>query len=67
MSIQSDLGIIVDVNKIPNTCKRMDYILFSETHNRFIFSTKYPDKIKDFLSGQKIPFANIGTVTDEKN
>ena len=67
MSIQSDLGITVDINKMPNTCKRVDHILFSETHNRFILSTKHPDKIKDFLSGQKIPFANIGTVTDEKN
>jgi phosphoribosylformylglycinamidine synthase len=67
MSIQSDLGLIIDINKIPNTCKRADHILFSETHNRFILSTKYPDKIKEFLSGQKIPFANIGMVTGEKN
>jgi phosphoribosylformylglycinamidine synthase subunit PurL len=67
MSVQSDLGITVDINKMPNTCKRVDHILFSETHNRFILSTKHPDKIKDFLSGQKIQFANIGTVTDEKN
>ncbi len=67
MSIQSGLGLIADINKIPNTCKRADHILFSETQNRFILSTKYPDKIKEFLSGKKIPFANIGRVTGEKN
>jgi phosphoribosylformylglycinamidine synthase len=67
MSIQSDLGLIVDINKIPNTCKRLDHVLFSETQNRFIISTQYPGKIRDFLSGEKIPFANIGMVTDEKN
>jgi len=67
LSIQSNLGLIVDINKIPNTCKRLDHVLFSETQNRFIISTQFPGKIRNFLSGKKIPFANIGVVTDEKN
>ena len=66
MSIQSNMGLIVDINKIPNTCKRLDHVLFSETQNRFIISTQYPGKIRGFLSGEKIPFANIGMVTDER-
>ena len=49
ISIQSNLGFIVNMEKIPTTCKRMDYILFAETHNRFIISTNHSKKIKDFL------------------
>jgi phosphoribosylformylglycinamidine synthase II len=69
VAIQSNLGFIAYLNKIPatSTCKRLDYVLFSETHNRFIISTKYPDEIKDFLSRKKIPFSDIGIVTKEKN
>ncbi|MER5175898.1 MAG: phosphoribosylformylglycinamidine synthase subunit PurL [Candidatus Nitrosocosmicus sp.] len=71
ISIQSNLGFIVDIEKIPTTTttsyERIDYILFSETHNRFIISTKYPTKVKDFLTEEKIPFADIGVFTIEKN
>ena len=45
----------------------MDYILFSETHSRFIISTKYSSKIKDYLTKEKISFAEIGNFTIEKN
>ncbi len=67
ISIQSNLGFIVDIQKIPTTCKRMDYILFSESHNRFIISTTYLTKVKHFLTEEKIPFADIGAFTIEKN
>jgi phosphoribosylformylglycinamidine synthase subunit PurL len=67
LSIQSNLGFMVDVERIPTTCKRMDYILFSETHSRFIISTKYSSKIKDYLTKEKISFAEIGNFTIEKN
>jgi phosphoribosylformylglycinamidine synthase subunit PurL len=67
VSIQSNLGFIVDIEKIPTTCKRIDYILFSETHSRFVISTINSTKVKDFLMEEKIPFAEIGVFTNEKN
>ena len=66
ISIQSNLGFVVDIGKIPTSCTRLDYTLFSESHGRFIFSTKYPEKAKDFLMQRKIPFADIGVVTSDK-
>ncbi len=67
MSILSNLGFVVDIGKIPTSCARLDYTLFSESHGRFIFSTKNPEKAKDFLMQRKIPFADIGVVTCDKN
>ncbi|HEY0579583.1 MAG TPA: AIR synthase-related protein, partial [Candidatus Nitrosocosmicus sp.] len=67
VSIQSNLGFTVDIEKIPSTCKRSDYTLFSETHNRFIISTINSTKVQDFLMKEKIPFADIGIFTIEKN
>ncbi len=66
LSIQSNLGFTVDVDKIPNTCKRMDYILFSETHNRFIISTKHSNKIKDYLSGKKFHLLTLARLQTRK-
>ena len=67
LSIQCNLGFTIDVKKIPTTCKRIDYILFSESHNRFILSTKFPAKIKDILKYHNIPFANIGKIKQNKD
>ncbi|MDP9016021.1 MAG: AIR synthase-related protein, partial [Thermoproteota archaeon] len=66
ISIQSKLGFVVDIGKIPTSCTRLDYALFSESHGRFIFSTKNPEKAKAFLMQRKIPFADIGVVTNDK-
>jgi phosphoribosylformylglycinamidine synthase II len=66
VSIQSNLGFTVDIEKIPSTCKRSDYTLFSESHNRFIISTINSTKIQDILMKEKIPFADLGVFTIEK-
>jgi phosphoribosylformylglycinamidine synthase subunit PurL len=66
ISIQSNLGFVMDVERIPTTCERLDYVLFSETHSRFIISTKYSSKVKEYLIKEKISFAEIGTLTREK-
>lgn len=66
MAIQSNLGFELDIDKIPNECNRVDYILFSESTNRFIFSTKKVEQVRELLKSKKIPFAKIGRVTPEK-
>ena len=40
LAISGDLGMNVNLKKIPNTCKRDDFLLFSETHSRFIIGSK---------------------------
>ncbi len=52
--------------KIPTSCTRLDHTLFSESHDRFIISTKHHEKVKDFLVQKKIPSAEIGLVTGDK-
>ena len=66
VSIQSNLGFTVDIEKIPSTCKRSDYTLFSETHNRFIISTINSTKVQDILMKEKIPFADLGVLQLKK-
>ncbi len=66
ISIQSNLGFVVDIDRIPASCTRLDHILFSESHDRVIFSTKHAKKVTNFLVQKKIPFAEIGVVTSDK-
>ncbi|HEY6536035.1 MAG TPA: AIR synthase related protein, partial [Candidatus Nitrosocosmicus sp.] len=66
VSIKNDLGFLIDVNKIPTTCKRIDNILFSESHSRFIIITKHSSKVEENLIKENITFAKIGVVTENK-
>jgi phosphoribosylformylglycinamidine (FGAM) synthase-like enzyme len=67
ISIHSNRGFVVDIGQIPTSCTRLDHTLFSESHGRFIFSSKNPENVKGFLMQRKIPFADIGIITsDEK-
>lgn len=67
IAIQSNLGFTIEIDKIPTICNRYDYILLSESHNRFIVTTKYPSKVKDFLKQRKIPIGVVGALSSEKN
>jgi len=60
LAISGDLGMNVNLKKIPNTCKRDDFLLFSETHSRFIIGSSNPDKIKRFIKNRKCSFSEIG-------
>ncbi len=66
MALHSNIGFKVSVDKIPNKCSRIDYLLFSESHNRFIFSTNHDTKIKRYLKERKIPFARIGSASNDR-
>ncbi len=66
VSIQSDLGFMIDVNKIPSTCKRIDNTLFSESHSRFIIVTNQYSKVEDYLTKENILFGEIGILTNNK-
>jgi phosphoribosylformylglycinamidine synthase len=66
LAISGDLGINVDLKKIPNNCSRHDYLLFSESHSRFIIGTSQPDKLKRILSKRKCVFSEIGKIDPTK-
>ena len=60
LAISGNIGINIDSKKIPNRCKRDDFLLFSETHSRFIIGSRNPDKIKRFMRNRKCNFSEIG-------
>jgi phosphoribosylformylglycinamidine synthase subunit PurL len=66
MALHSNIGFRVSVDKIPNKCSRIDYLLFSESHNRFIFSTNNDSMIIKYLKKRRISFAKIGFTSNDK-
>ena len=60
LAISGNIGINIDLKKIPNRCRRDDFLLFSETHSRFIIGSSNPDKIKRFMRNRKCTFSEIG-------
>jgi len=66
MAMQSNLGFDVQASQIPHSCSRLDYLIFSESQDRFIFTTKNPDKVNKILLGSKVSFSKIGLTTREK-
>jgi len=64
--ITSNLGINIDLKNIPNNCSRHDYLLFSESHSRFIVGSKQPGRVKKILRSKKCIFSEIGRVDTTK-
>ena len=60
LAIFGSIGIDVDLKNIPNTCSRNDFLLFSESHSRFIIGTSNPDRLKKFMKNKKCSFSEIG-------
>jgi phosphoribosylformylglycinamidine (FGAM) synthase-like enzyme len=50
MAIQGNIGITIELNRIPNSCSRLDNLLFSESHSRFIFGTNRPTEVTRILA-----------------
>ena len=60
MAIQGDIGITIELNRIPNSCSRIDNLLFSESHSRFMFGTNRPAEVTRMLAKFKLYVAEIG-------
>lgn len=62
MAIGSGRTIQIDLDSIPNSCKRLDNMLFSENPSRFIIGTGNPEKLENYLEKIKnLRFSKIGT------
>ena len=66
MAIQSNLGFNVQTSLIPHSCSRLDYLIFSESHDRFIFTTKNPKRVNELLSNSNVSYSKIGSTTKAK-
>ena len=66
LAISGNVGIDIDLKKIPNNCSRHDYLLFSESHSRFIIGSKQPDRVKKILRSKRCIFSEIGEVETTK-
>ncbi|MDQ5863972.1 MAG: AIR synthase-related protein, partial [Thermoproteota archaeon] len=60
MAIAGSIGFKVRLDAVPNSCKQIDEILFSETHSRYIIATTDPKGVHEILSNNGVPFAEIG-------
>lgn len=68
MAMAGDLGFKVGLKRIPADTERSDIKLFSETHGRFLMTTKQEnlDKLIAIFAEDEIPASYIGQVTKEK-
>jgi len=66
MAIKSGLGATIELEKVPSQNLRLDELLFSETHSRFILTTRESDvePLADGLKKFSVPFARIGNVSN---
>jgi phosphoribosylformylglycinamidine synthase len=60
MAIYGSIGFRVQLDSIPNSCKQIDELLFSETQSRYIITTKEPESVHKVLSAKGLRFAEIG-------
>jgi phosphoribosylformylglycinamidine synthase subunit PurL len=60
MAFRGGTGISIDMERVPNKCSRLDYLLFSETHSRYLFATREPTETTKILTNLRCSFAEIG-------
>ena len=60
MAIAGSIGFKVQLDSIPNSCKQIDELLFSETQSRYIIATKDPENVHKVLSAKGVKFAEFG-------
>jgi phosphoribosylformylglycinamidine synthase subunit PurL len=66
MAVQGKIGFAVNLDSIPNSCSRIDNLMFSESQSRYIFGTRKPREVRELLSNiQGIVFAQIGKTTNK--
>jgi phosphoribosylformylglycinamidine synthase subunit PurL len=64
MCVAGEIGAKVNLAKVPSRCKKVDELLFSESHGRFIVTGK-SEIITRVLGKARVPHAVIGTVGGE--
>ncbi|MDQ3976907.1 MAG: AIR synthase-related protein, partial [Thermoproteota archaeon] len=60
MAIDGSIGFKIQLDSVPNSCKQIDELLFSETQSRYIIATKEPESVHKVLSAKGLRYAEIG-------
>ena len=60
MAIAGNTGFKVKLDSAPSFCTRLDDLLFSESHSRYLIGTKKPDQVEQLLKSEGVRFARIG-------
>jgi phosphoribosylformylglycinamidine synthase subunit PurL len=60
MAIAGSAGINVNLDAVPGSCGRLDDLLFSESHSRYLVGTSNPESVHMALSSAGVTFAEIG-------
>jgi phosphoribosylformylglycinamidine synthase len=53
-------GFAVKLDAAPSSCARLDELLFSESHSRYLVGTKKPKEVARLLESKRVKFALIG-------
>jgi phosphoribosylformylglycinamidine synthase subunit PurL len=68
MAVQGQVGVNVNINGFSNSCSRLENILFSESHSRYIVGTRDATNMKRTLSNIKgLSFSEIGSASKDNN
>jgi phosphoribosylformylglycinamidine synthase II len=68
MAAQGKTGFTINLDSIPNSCSRIDSLMFSESQSRYIFGTREPKEVRNLLSNMPgIIFAQIGNAINKRN
>lgn len=67
MCIIGNLGAYVELNSLETSDLRLDELLFSESHSRFILSLKkeHQDALKELARKSSVPFYVLGSVIED--
>jgi phosphoribosylformylglycinamidine synthase len=67
MAILGNVGVTINLGLVPNSCSRLDGLLFSESQSRYIIGTSEPDAVKKLLLDfEGLKFAQIGNASKKK-
>jgi phosphoribosylformylglycinamidine synthase subunit PurL len=60
MAIAGSIGFKVQLDSVPNSCKQIDELLFSETQSRYVIASREPENVYKVLSAKGVTFSEIG-------
>ncbi|MGD1836661.1 MAG: phosphoribosylformylglycinamidine synthase subunit PurL [Nitrososphaeraceae archaeon] len=67
ISLESNKGITINLDKVPNECKKIEELLFSESPSRYIICTTKPKEVTNYIQKiKKVKFGMIGKIDKSK-
>jgi phosphoribosylformylglycinamidine synthase II len=68
MALQGLVGLKVSLDLVPNSCSRVDNLLFSESQSRYIFGTNEAEKVEQTLTNiDGLVYAKIGNSSSKES